>query len=115
MAALAPLAGCKMAGLGFADRVLTEEEISTLLSSALQQSDLEGKRVLVIIPDSTRTAPIPTMFRLLHRELSGHVAALDYLIALGTHRAMTPEQINALVGVEPPEWATTFTDVHIFN
>ena len=30
---------------------------------------LEGKRVLVIIPDGTRTAPIPLMFRLLYEQI----------------------------------------------
>lgn len=104
-----------MAGLGFADRVLTENEVSILLESTLKSSELDSKRVLVIIPDGTRTSPMPRMFRLLHRELAPQVKALDYLIALGTHRPMTQEQINALVGVEPHEWDTTFAGVHVFN
>ncbi len=104
-----------MYGSGFLDRTLTDDEITTLIESAFADNTLDGKRVLVIIPDGTRSAPIPQMFRLLHKTLAYRVAALDFLIALGTHRPMTPEQINVLVGVAPEEWETTFAGVHVFN
>jgi lactate racemase len=104
-----------MIGAGYTDRILSDEEIAALVHQALADQALDGKRVLILIPDSTRTAPIPLMFRLLCRELRGRVAALDFLIALGTHRPMTPEQINTLVGVEPGEWETTFAGVNVFN
>jgi lactate racemase len=55
------------------------------------------------------------MFRLLHREIGQRVSALDYLIALGTHQPMSPQQINKLVGVEADEWDTTFAGVHVYN
>ena len=55
------------------------------------------------------------MFRLLHRHLAGQVAALDFLIALGTHSPMTPEQINHLTGVRDEEWDTTFKGTQVFN
>jgi hypothetical protein len=57
---------------------------------------VEGRRVLVIIPDGTRTMPMPMMFDLLERELGPRVAALDYLIALGT-LADERRQLSALV------------------
>jgi len=104
-----------MYGSGYPDRTLTDEEIEKLVESAFPNYPLDGKRVLVIIPDGTRSAPIPQMFRLLHKTLAHRVAALDYVIALGTHRPMTQEQINELVGVSPEEWETTFAGVHVFN
>ncbi|MCC7451350.1 MAG: DUF2088 domain-containing protein [Anaerolineae bacterium] len=104
-----------MLGEGYADQYLTDEAVAALTHTALHQYDLRGKRVLIIIPDGTRTAPIPLMFRLFCRELLGKAAALDFLIALGTHQPMTQEQINKLVGVTDDEWATTFAGVHVFN
>src|SRR5215212_8596376 len=95
--------------------LLSADEIRSIVTTALDAYNFNGKRVLVIIPDGTRTAPTPLMFRLLHKLLWGRVAALDYLIALGTHRPMDQDQINKLVGVEPNEWATTFSGVHVFN
>ena len=75
-----------LAGKGEVDRFLTEAEIRALMVQALDTVALDGKRVLILIPDRTRTAPIPQMFRLFHELLSQRPAALDYLIALGTHQ-----------------------------
>ena len=85
------------------------------MRSALAGVETEGRRVLVIIPDSTRTAPIPLMFRLFHEQLAGKVAALDYLVALGTHMMMSEEAINKLVGVTAGERAGRYAGVRIFN
>jgi lactate racemase len=100
-------------GKGYQDQFLTEFEIRELMVSAL--SDLEGKRVIILIPDGTRTAPIPQMFRLFHDILGGHVAKLDFLIALGTHQMMSEEAINKHIGVTPEERATKYAKVNIFN
>lgn len=95
--------------------LMTDEQVEALLREGLTAQNLAGQRVLVLLPDGTRTAPIPLMFRLLHRHLGGQVAALDFLIALGTHSPMTPSQINHLVGVNEEEWETTYKGTQIFN
>jgi nickel-dependent lactate racemase len=94
---------------------LTESEIRELMSAALAETNLAGKRVLIIIPDSTRTAPIPQMFRLFYNYLGETTAALDYLIALGTHQPMSEEAINKLVGLTPEERSGKYARVNIFN
>src|SRR5215210_6423523 len=113
MAASAPSAGSDMRGLGYTYRLISEEEVAETTRAALAEQRLDGKRILIIIPDSTRSAPIPQMFRLLHKELAGRAAALDFLVALGTHPRMSREQIDKLVGVNPEEWETTFTGVKV--
>ena len=85
-------------GQGFADRHLTSEEIRRTVHDGLGTLTVDGKRVLIIIPDGTRTMPMPLMFDLFEQELSGRVAALDYLIALGTHPMMDDEHLGKLVG-----------------
>lgn len=104
-----------MIGKGYTNRQLSEDEIRELVAAALGAARLDGKRVLVLIPDGTRTAPIPLMFRLFHEYLNGRVAALDYLIALGTHQPMSPAAIDRLVGVSAAERATKYGGVNIFN
>jgi nickel-dependent lactate racemase len=104
-----------MISTGHPNKILTEAEIRGLMSQALAQAGLDGKRVLIIIPDSTRTAPMPLMFRLFYEFLGETTAALDYLIALGTHRAMSEEAINAMLGLTPAERAGTYGRVNIFN
>jgi nickel-dependent lactate racemase len=104
-----------MIGKGYANRLLNEEEIREIVSAALAAAQLDGKRVLILIPDGTRTAPMPLMFRLFHECLKDRVTALDYLIALGTHQPMSREAINKLVGLTAEERATTYAAVNIFN
>lgn len=74
-----------------------------------------GKRVLVIIPDNTRTAPLPQLFRLLYGQIGAHAARFDYLIALGTHPPMPEHAINAMLGVTPEERSGKFRNVSILN
>jgi nickel-dependent lactate racemase len=102
-------------GKGYEDKFLSETDIRELMAAALATATLDGRRVLIIIPDSTRTAPIPLMFRLFHEFLNDHVAALDYLIALGTHQPMSEAAINRLVGVTPEERAGRYARVNVFN
>src|SRR6476620_190523 len=104
-----------MYSLAVTNGTLSDEQISGLVHQALADRQLDGQRILVLIPDGTRTAPIPQIFRLLHQELGKRVPALDFLIALGTHNPMSEEQINHLVGVTPKERETTFKKVRIFN
>lgn len=52
-----------------------------------------GKRVLLIVPDSTRTAPVGMIFKPLYSQLAPVTAALDVMVALGTHQPMSDEAI----------------------
>lgn len=85
------------------------------MAEALAEAGLNDKRVIVIIPDSTRTAPIPMMFRLFYELLGAHVAALDFLIALGTHQPMSEDAINRHVGITAEQRAARFAKINIFN
>lgn len=102
-------------GKGYKDRYLNDAEVRQILTEALDQAGLDGERVLIIIPDSTRTAPIPMMFRLFTELLGDKVAALDFLVALGTHPMMSDEALNKLVGITAEERATTYRDVGLYN
>jgi nickel-dependent lactate racemase len=102
-------------GKGSTTAYLSEDDVRELAIQAFEGMNLEGKRVLVIVPDSTRTAPIPLFFRLFHQLLWGRVAALDYLVALGTHQPMSDEALNRLVGITPEERRTTYAGVHLLN
>src|SRR5712691_76349 len=88
-----------MIGKGSITNTLTQEDARDLVAQACDTLQIDHKRVLVIIPDGTRTAPIPLMFRLLYEQFGRRVAQLDYLIALGTHPPMLQEAIDHLVGV----------------
>lgn len=104
-----------VSGKGSPTQTLTVADVQQVLARSFEALPLEGKRVLVIIPDGTRTAPIPLFFRLLYEQLGSRVARLDYLIALGTHQPMSEDAISHLVGVSAAERAERYPDVQIFN
>lgn len=103
-----------MIGQGYRDKALGEAEIAQLLQT-LEPTAFEGKRLLVIIPDGTRTAPIALFFRLLYEHLGVAVKRLDYLIALGTHQPMTDAAIAKLVGASCAERASRYPKSELFN
>jgi len=102
-----------MPGLGFTDRFLTADETREIVRAGLASLSLAGKRVLFIIPDGTRTMPMPQLFGLFREMLDGKVAALDFLVALGTHQPMDDAALSRLVGT--PVVAGRAGNSHIFN
>lgn len=102
---------------GSLNAIVTDEEADLLLAQACAELTVTNKRVLVIIPDSTRTCPLPLMFRLLDKHLGKRVRQLDYLVALGTHQPMTAEALSNLLGTPVNEQgaAENYPQTHIFN
>ena len=87
----------KVYGSGDATRFFSDDEVAAAVCAGLAPIAVDGRRVLLIVPDGTRTVPLPLLFRCIHAALAPRVAALDVLIALGTHQPMTPAQINRLL------------------
>lgn len=100
-------------GKGFAERYLTNDEVRQVVCEGLDSLAVEGKRVLIIIPDGTRTMPMPLMFGVFEELLAPRVSALDYLVALGTHQPMTDAQLSKLVGRPVSNGQAGKT--HVFN
>src|SRR5580700_4962530 len=85
-------------GEGLDDGYLSETDVEVIVADGLAQLPVDGLRVLVLIPDGTRTMPMPLLFGILERELGPRVRALDFLVALGTHSPMSDAQLSRLVG-----------------
>jgi nickel-dependent lactate racemase len=102
-------------GKGFSDRFLTEDEAREIFRQGVEQANVSGKRVLLILPDSTRSGPIPLCFRTLADLMLGRVAKLDVLIALGTHIAMDEERLCRHLGITPEERAGRYREIGIYN
>ena len=90
--------GANVVGRGVADGYLPDEEIARIAREGLARLPVDGRRVLVLIPDGTRTMPMPVMFETIERELGPRVGALDFLVALGTHTPMSDAQLSTHLG-----------------
>lgn len=84
-------------GLG-REGLLEDREVREVVARAAAALDRRWRRILVLVPDGTRTMPLPFLAGLLEEELGPATDALDYLVALGTHRPMSDEQLSRLFG-----------------
>ena len=92
---------------------LTPGAIEQLLDQALAGQHA-GERVLVLIPDHTSRFPCPRLFRLLV-ELLHDASQLDFMVALGTHPALSEDQLEQLVGISAAERTSEFRHVGLLN
>ncbi len=94
---------------------LTEQDIYDAFQNGLEKYELQNKRIIVLIPDSTRSGPYHQLTRILIKILKPIVKKIDFLIALGTHPIMSREQIDEFLHISREDKQTIFNDVNIFN
>jgi nickel-dependent lactate racemase len=95
--------------------LFTDDEVRNWIAKHVPVEDFAEKRVLLIVPDATRTAPLPLLFEAIHHKLSPVAERIDVLVALGTHPAMSDEQIGSLLGISPDDRNGKYADVGLFN
>lgn len=93
--------------------LLDHDAIHRTLFQGLQ-GKFTNQRVLALIPDATRSFPLPELFRMVV-EILHDARQLDFMIALGTHPAMPDEAIHRLVGITAEERSTRFKNIGLFN
>ena len=94
---------------------LTEQGIRKICIDAFSQVDLENKRIIVLIPDSTRSGPVGLFFKLFCDIIGKKSKKLDFLIALGTHQPMKDEKILEFLGISADERKNKYGKFNIFN
>lgn len=94
---------------------LSADVVRQIIAQSLTPGEYRDKRVLLIVPDNTRTAPLPLLFDAVFQTLRSVVKNLDVLVALGTHPPMSEVAICEMLGVSPQERARLFANVQFFN
>ena len=90
-------------------------QVTDLVAQACPAGDYRGKRVLLIVPDATRTAPVGLMFQTLFQQIGATTANFDILIALGTHQPMSEAAICERLEISAAERTSTYAQVRFFN
>ena len=90
-------------------RAIDMQEVEARLGQAIEEIDVAGKRVLVIIPDNTRTLPMPTFFETISTHLSSRAREVTFLVALGTHPPLSEDELRIHLGPRMSD----FRNVHI--
>ena len=95
------------------NQILTPDAVGETLTRGLQGKFTQA-RVLVLIPDHTRSIPLKLLFPLLVDTLYD-TAQLDFMIALGTHPPLSDERINQLLGITETERTTRYRHIGLLN
>jgi lactate racemase len=103
------------ARIGGPDQVLTTEEVRAFILHALGDTDLDGRSVCLVIPDGTRSSPLPLLLGCVHEALAGRVSKLTALIALGTHAEMTAEALAKHLGYTQGGLEATYPGMTVLN
>jgi nickel-dependent lactate racemase len=87
------------AGAGYADRTLSGDEVESIVMEGLAEEPFDGRRVLVIVPDHTRTCPIGQVFPLVMKALQGRAKSVEVIVALGTHPPEDVAEVRSRLGL----------------
>jgi len=94
---------------------VSEAQVGQLVAQALPAADYRDLRVLLIIPDGTRTAPVGLLFKTIFAQIGRVTKELDVLTALGTHPPMSEAAICERLEISLPERRAQFGRVRFFN
>jgi nickel-dependent lactate racemase len=104
-----------VAQIGGAQDVLTTDQISGFVHEQLDIAHLDGRSVCVLVPDGTRSCPLPLLISAIHEVLHGRVSRLTVLVALGTQAAMSEQELGAHLGYEPGALAERYPSMTVLN
>ncbi|MEO1288022.1 MAG: lactate racemase domain-containing protein [Chloroflexota bacterium] len=94
-------------------QILSNDVISQTLHLGLE-SQFTNQRVLILIPDHTRTLPLPYLFRQVVSILHD-VKQLDFMVALGTHPPLDDDALCQLVGITKAERKNEYAHIGLLN
>ncbi len=95
--------------------VLTTEQVTTFIREQLAGTDVDGRSVCIVVPDGTRTCPLPMLLGAVHGALHGRATRMTTLIALGTHQPMSEEALASHLGHEVGRLEETYPGMTVLN
>ncbi len=97
------------------DGTITRDDVRTVIEQSIPNLAPDGKKVLLIIPDNTRTCPLNLVLSEINAALKDKVDKLDMLIALGTHAPLPQDEIYRYLQIDEQTHKEVFSKTDIFN
>src|SRR3712207_3553831 len=107
-----PARALRVGGVG---EQLSSEAVAEFVTRALAEADLDAKRVCLVVPDGTRTCPLPLILRAFHGALAGRAKEVTVVIALGTHQGMSEDHLARHLGYPTGDAESTYPGWTIRN
>ena len=98
-----------------AGRHITAEEVTEAVARACPLDAYRHKRVLLVVPDGTRSAPVGQIFKTLFAQIGAVTEQLDVMIALGTHQPMSEAAICRRLEISAEERGGLYGKVAFHN
>jgi lactate racemase len=84
--------------IGGAHALMETGEVEAFIRTQMAGLNLDGRSLCLVIPDATRSCPLPLLLGALEEAVAGRVRSCTAVVALGTHAPMSVEDLRALVG-----------------
>ena len=84
--------------VGGTDGALDAAATAQFVAESLGPTPLNGRSLCVIVPDATRTCPLPELLSAVRDATIDRVTRLTVLVALGTHQPLRGDALTAHVG-----------------
>jgi len=102
-------------GIGGPGETLAPDRVGAFIADALGADDYAGRSVCVLVPDATRSCPLPLLLDAVHAALADRVARLTAVVALGTHAPLSDAALAELVGCAPGRIADRYPKMAVRN
>ncbi len=103
------------ARVGGPEGVLAPDTVRNFVRKQFDAVGIEGRSVCVLVPDATRTCPLPLLMSAVHAALHGRVSRLTVVVALGTHAGLDERALSRLLGHPVGELANHYPGVVVRN
>src|SRR3954471_3432277 len=101
--------------IGGPGEILSDDAVRAFVGERLGAADLDGRSVCVLVPDATRSCPLPLLLSAVHGALHGRASRLTVLVALGTHAEMSERALASHLGYEPGHSADRYPQTTVLN
>src|SRR3954454_9535842 len=103
------------ARVGSPDQVVSDDQVRGFVHEQFTRADLDGRRVCVIVPDGTRSCPLPLLLSAVHGALHGRVSRVTVLLALRTLARMGEPALATHLGYAEGELAERYPGTPVVN
>jgi nickel-dependent lactate racemase len=101
--------------VGGAGETLTDDEVRAFVRESLASVDVDGRSVCIVVPDGTRSCPLPLLLGAVHSALARRASRMTVLIALGTHAAMDEAQLARHLGYPEGALSAAYPGMAVVN
>jgi nickel-dependent lactate racemase len=101
--------------IGGPDGVLDPAEVRAFVHEQVAALDLDGRSLCVLVPDATRSCPLPLLLGAVTEAARGRAGRVSVLVALGTHAAMDEPALARHLGFGAGALEETYPGVRVLN